>query len=189
MSDVINATERMDLGPCVICGRSAYSVYEGNAIRLKDNSPLCDHCVRRLRFLYPVSQEFSHGEVRRIDPLADLTAEEVIHVIGEAGEKLEDLREQYAPWNAVFRIDSCSTEKQGLFKSPKIFVTGYVLFGKFNLGDSVTLLQDGREIEITIQELDSNVAGGEPGAAGYENTLHVAQKGLVFRSGSLLVKA
>ena len=180
------------MGQCVICGRAAYANYNGNGILLKDKKPLCGSCVRQLRFLYPVKQEYtSKGDSVRMDELAKLSSGEVADVIKGRWEKLENLREQYSPWNAVFRTDSFQTEKQGIFgffKPNKNTVRGYVMFGKFNPGDEIVLLHGQRAAKARIDDIALNTLGGYSGEAGYETELYILQKGMELQPGDLIAK-
>ena len=190
MSETRRTYRRLDMGRCALCGRLAYGVYDGGALVLKDKKPLCGNCVRRFRFLFPVSLEYAGtGEARRKDGLAELRAEDILRLSEQVNEKLEDLRAQYAPWNAVFRIDTFRTEKQGLLKPARTAATGYVVLGKFNPGDRVTLLQGERRTELRIDEIAMNLAGGQAGEAGYVAAMYLSQKGLTLRAGDLLCKA
>jgi len=180
---------RQDMGSCAICGRIAYNVYGGGAMKLKDGSNLCGCCVRRVRFLYPVQKpQFKKGMFVRDDPLSSLTASEVRAAMEQAWEKLEALREQYAFHNAVFRVDSFSAEKQGLFKAPKNSFSGYVLYGKFNLSETVKLMHGNEVTEITLDDIDDLYPPGRPGEAGYASVLYAVQKGLHALPGDLIVK-
>lgn len=180
---------RQGMGLCAICGRIAYAVYDGGAIKLKDGSNLCGSCVRRVRFLYPVQKpQFKNGIIIPCDPLSDLTADEVRAALEHAGEKLEALREQYAFHNAVFRVDSFSSEKQGLFKAPRNAFSGYVLYGRFNLGETVRLIHGKEVTEITLADIEGLYPPGRPGEAGYASVLYAVQKGLNVLPGDLIVK-
>jgi hypothetical protein len=180
---------RQDTGPCALCGRIAYNVYGGGAMKLKDGSNLCGSCVRRVRFLYPVQKpQLKKGMIVRDDPLSGLTAEEVRAAAEQAGEKLEALRERYSFHNAVFRVDAFSAEKQGLFKAPKNAFSGYVLYGRFNLGERVRLIHGNAATEITLEDIGDLYPPGRPGEAGYASVLYAVQKGLDAQPGDLIVK-
>lgn len=180
---------RQDMGLCAVCGRIAYNVYGGGAIKLKDGSIVCGSCVRRVRFLYPVPKpQLKRGMIVRDDPLSGLMADELCAAMEQAGGKLESLREQYAFHNAVFRVDSSSAEKQGLFKAPRNAFSGYVLYGRFNLGETVRLIHGNEATEITIEDISDLYATGHPGEAGYVSVLYTAQRGLYAQQGDLIVK-
>ena len=180
---------RQDMGLCAICGRIAHNVYGGGAMKLKDGSNLCGSCVRRVRFLYPVQKpQLKKGMFVRCDPLSDMTADEVLAAMEQAGEKLEALREQYAFHNAVFRVDSFSVEKAGLFKAPKNVFSGYVLYGRFNLGETVKLIHGNDVTEIKLEDIGDLYPPGRPGEAGYASLLYAVQKGLIAQPGDLIVK-
>ena len=178
----------MDWGPCAICGRLACAASGGGAVRMKNGEPLCGACVRRIRFLYPMTRERKKGMVSPVDPLTELTTEEVRTVIAQAADRLEDLREQYAPHHAVFRIDSWSEEKQGVFKPPKNHFYGYVLYGRFNNGEQVRLLCGSGAEELTLCEVQGDFFGGGDGEAGYPCALCAEGKGIGARPGDLIVK-
>lgn len=180
---------RQDMGPCTVCRRLAYTDYGGGAVKLKDGAPLCGDCVRRIRFLYPKPRpQMKKGMWLRNDPLSDLTAEEVRAAAAGAPEKLEDLREQYSFRGAVFRVDSLSVEKQGLFKAPKNTFSGSVLYGRFNLGERVELLDGDAVTDLVLEDVVNPNGDGSPGEAGYETQLSVEGKGLQARPGCLIVK-
>ena len=180
---------RQDMGLCAICERIAHNVYGGGAMKLKDGSNLCGSCVRRVRFLYPVQKpQLKKGMIIRCDPLSELTAGEVRAAMEQAGEKLEALREQYAFHNAVFRVDSFSVEKQGLFKAPKNAFSGYVLYGRFNLGETVKLIHGNDVTEIKLEDIGDLYPPGRPGEAGYASLLYAVQKGIIAQPGDLIVK-
>ena len=97
-------------------------------------------------------------------------------------------REQYAFHNAVFRVDSFSVEKQGLFKAPKNVLSGYVLYGRFNLGETVKLIHGNDVTEIKLEDIGDLYPPGRPGEAGYASLLYAVQKGLIAQPGDLIVK-
>lgn len=191
MIDPDRIEKRWDMGPCCVCGRLAVNVYGGGAVRLKNGSPICGNCVRKLRPLYPlVSERMKTGEAKHHDPLGALLPEEAKTAAAQAIDGLEALRARYAPYHAVFRIDAFRVEKQGLFKPPRSCFTGFGLYGRFDPGDRVKLLHDGAVTEMTIEELQSPFPlQGEVGEAGYQLILTALQKNIEARSGDLIVKA
>ena len=82
MSDKRERVRRMDMGPCALCSRPARSVYGGGAVRLADGGCLCGDCVRRLRFLYPLSPS--------CDPLTRLDAGDARSAMNGALDRLEE---------------------------------------------------------------------------------------------------
>ena len=181
--------KRYDRGPCVLCGRLAYSVYGGGAASLKD-APVCGACVRKLRTFYPMEMErMKDGQPKGTDPLESLTVDEARQVLEEFPERIEELRAQYAPYHAVFQIRAFHTEKQGLLKPPMNYFDGACVLGRFNWGETVKLLHGGSTITLTLEEIgDPFPLLGKAGQAGYQATLKAAGKGISAESGDLIVK-
>ena len=191
MDEAKRIINRLDLGGCAVCGRPAYAIYGGGAVLLKDGSPVCGDCCRRVRFLYPVSYEKRGGNIARTDGMVELDLQELLAVMEAAPEKLEDMREAYGYHRAVMCVDSFGLEKRGLFKAPRCAFTGRVLYGKFNIGDKVHLTEGpcaapGPEIEIS--GLSAPFLGGSAGEAGYSVTVYAEGTGTSAKKGALLVK-
>ena len=178
---------RIDLGPCIVCGRPAFTVYSGGAIVLKDQVPLCGSCVRRIRFLYPVSQYMQRGMWVTEDPLKDLDTEAVLQAVRDAPERLEDLREEYG-CDAVFRIEDVRKESGGLFKAPLLRLRGYPLFGRFNMGEDVSLVHEGTVYPVHLDDVSGGALLTRTGEAGYECVLKCSAKGIQASPGDLVTK-
>ncbi len=176
--------QQPDKDVCVVCGRAAHSACDHSTVRLKDGAYLCGNCIRRIRFLYPMSSEWDNRE----DPLGKLTSGEAIAAAVQASEKLEDRRRQYSSHSAVFRIDSFSTESQGLFRAPQNVFAGCVLYGTFRVGERVKLLHGDAAVELILDDIKDACIGGLPGEAGTFSSLYASRKGLTVRSGDLIVK-
>ena len=177
----------MEKRTCACCG-GEIPAKDTEAVTLSDGAPLCGTCVRRLRVCYPVTQEVRRGKLVRNDSLAALTTDEVREADEKRAERLEELRVQHGYHNAVFRVVKCSVEKQGLFKAPKVMLTGFVLYGKFDLGERVKLLHGGSGQELVLEDVAPNLLGGRDGEAGYETTLSASGKGVVAAAGDWIVK-
>ena len=192
-SDTKRIETRLDMGPCCVCGRPAFAIYGGGAVRLSDGSPVCGDCVRRLRFMYPVSQRAEKKQLKRIDSLAMLDSEGFKAALEASAEKLEDLRESFGGRLCVMRVDSFAAEKQGLFMAPRNAFTGCVLYGKLNIGDRVWLCAaggapSGAIAELTICDISAPLLGGSMGEAGYPVTIYAEGRGISAQPGDLIVK-
>ena len=177
MSDKRERVRRMDMGPCALCSRPARSVYGGGAVRLADGGCLCGDCVRRLRFLYPLSPS--------CDPLTRLDAGDARSAMNGALDRLEDLRHRYGDRGAVFRIDAVTRERRSPFRQTLWHLHGIGLYGRME--GVATLARTGARIRILSARVDPGLygQGGEPGVP---MTLDAAEKDLDAVPGDLLVK-
>ncbi len=178
----------MEFINCCCCGREIYRRNDG-CIELIDGSVLCESCVRQIRFMFPIPEpEGMGGMIVREDPMSLLTADEVRSAMEQSAWRLDDLRREYSYHDAVFRVDMFSVEKQGLLKPPKNAFGGYVLYGSFNIGDSVRLVHRAVETEFIIEDVQEIYPGDKAGEAGYASLIFVTLKGLEARTGDLIIK-
>ena len=179
---------RMDLGPCAVCGRPAFTVYGGGTVVLADQAPLCGNCVRRIRFLYPVSQRMQRDMWITDDALVKLNTEEVREVMKTAPDRLENLRDANDGCDAVFRVDQVQTEKTGLFRIPVLRLKGYPLYGRFNMGEDAVLIHEGTAYPVHLDDVAGGSLLSRAGEAGYECTLKIPAKGIPASPGDTVVK-
>ena len=195
MSEVKTKIEYLDKGTCEVCGRKALVVRKLGAKDLKDGSVICGDCARKIRFMYPVMYKMNkQNKLEAKDPIKELNLDEAKEAIGNAMQKLEDMRESNGFDNAVFRVDEVNIKKGGLFSKPIATITGYVIYGRFDKAEYCKIIHDGVEQETRIAELGDDyrfstpVTTIYPGEAGYPCLITIVQKGLNIKPGDLIVK-
>ena len=178
----------MEYIDCCCCGRKISGRNDGSVV-VADGSVLCEICVRRIRFMFPVPEpEGVEGMIIRKDPMSTLTADTARNAVEQSAWWLDDLRKEYGYHEAVFRVDMFSVEKQGLLKPPKNAFGGYVLYGRFDAGDTVRLIHRNNVTEFIIEDVQEIYPEDKAGEAGYASLIFVTQKGLEARAGDLIVK-
>ena len=182
----------IDQGFCSLCGRALLWI-EGYC-NLRDGSHICSHCVSKIRVMHPLTLTWDKkGNQVKHDPIEDLSLEEAGRALENAIAYTEELRAKYDHHNAVFAVESVTTEKGGFLKPPVIYACGRVIYGYFDPEDKGILLHRGNASDVTltgIRKLASYGAGGFEiqGAGGKPCALVFSGKNLVCEAGDLIVK-
>ena len=190
-----NKANDYDKGPCPICGRAIISLNTNAA--LADKTEICMDCAAKLRVMYPVKYGKRKGKkkIERLDPLSELTLDEVRDALKKAPAHLEQLRAEYG-YNAVAKVEDIHMYSHGWFRPPYISVKGSVLFGFFDIGDEVTVIHRGRGMRAEILDIEREHLS-EPdlegwirrGAGGYSlKRMVFSKKDLVISPGDIIVK-
>ena len=188
-------SKRYDNGPCPICGRTLINLNYNT--KLSDGTEICQDCVAKIRVMNPLTYGKKKGKkkIERLDPIEELTLDEVLAAMEKAPEYLEDLREKYGR-NAVYAVEDISMHSHGWFRAPYINAKGRCVFGFFDIGDEVEVLHGGASFKARIIDIErENVGEGgsaawiRRGEAGYPLRWMVfSQKDLVISPGDLIVK-
>ena len=182
----------IEQGFCSLCGR-ALLPNEGYC-HLRGGSHICSHCVGKIRVMHPLTLSWDKkGNKVKHDPIEELSLEEAGKDLENAIAYTEELRAKYDHHNAVFMVESVTTEKSGFLKPPVIYACGRVIYGCFDPEDKARLLHKGSASDMTltgIKELASygaSVADCQ-GAGGKPCALVFSGKNLVCEAGDLVVK-
>ena len=181
----------IEKGFCSLCGR-ALLPNEGYG-RLTDGH-ICAICVGKLRVMHPLTVTWDKkGNKVRHDPIEGLSAQEAGKDLENVIAYTEELRARYDGHNAVFEVESVTTEKGGLLKPPVIYACGRVICGYFDPEDKAALLHGGKASGLTLTgvlELASYGAGTLTcqGVGGTRCALVFSGKNLVCEAGDLIVK-
>ena len=108
----------IEQGFCSLCGR-ALLPNEGY-LNLSAGSHICSHCIGKIRVMHPLTLTWDKkGNEVRHDPIEALSLEEAGRDLENAIAFTEELRAKYDYHNAVFMVESVTTEKGGfLFAFP-----------------------------------------------------------------------
>jgi len=167
---------------CPVCGRALLPAEGVGA--LADGSLLCSHCVRKLRVMYPLREDFVKGHIQRSDALNQATLETVREQIGTVSAYIDGLRAQNGGSNALFLVETVEAERGGLLKPPCYSVRGRVLYGSFDPMDRAVLLHGGTETEIELEiDLDT-----QEWKSGRTWVLRFSGKGLEVAPGDRIVR-
>jgi hypothetical protein len=133
------------------------------------------------------------GNEVRHDPIEELSLEEAGRDLENAIAYTEELRAKYDHHNAVFMVESVTTEKGGFLKPPVIYACGRVIYGYFDPEDKTRLLHKGSASEVTltaIKRLEFYGAGLADcqGTGGKQCALVFSGKNIVCEAGDLIVK-
>ncbi len=182
----------IEKGFCSLCGR-ALLPKEGY-VKLRDGSHICSCCAGKIRVMHPLALTWDKkGNKVRHDPIEELSREEAGKDLENAIAYTEELRAKYDHHNAVFLVDSVTTEKGGFLKPPVIYACGRVIYGCFDPEDKARLLHKGSASGLTLagvwrlasygaSRLDCQGTGGKPCA------LEFSGKNLACEAGDLIVK-
>ena len=182
----------IEKGFCSLCGRALLPI-EGYC-NLRDGSRICSHCTGKLRVMYPLSLTWDKKRnAVRHDPIEALSLEEAGSALGHAIAYTEELRARFDHHNAVFAVESVTTEKGGFMKPTVFYACGRVIYGFFDPEDKARLLHKGSASDVTlagITKLASYGASRYPcqGVGGIQCALQFSGKGLACEPGDLIVK-
>ena len=182
----------IEQGFCSLCGR-ALLPNEGY-INLSAGSHICSHCIGKIRVMHPLTLTWDKkGNEVRHDPIEALSLEEAGRDLENAIAFTEELRAKYDHHNAVFMVESVTTEKGGFLKPQVIYACGRVVYGYFDPQDKARLLHKGSASDVTlsgITELASYGASKYPcqGIGGIPCALEFSGKNLNCEAGDLIVK-
>ncbi len=182
----------IEKGFCSLCGR-ALLPNEGYS-NLRDDSRICSLCTGKLRVMHPLSLTWDKKKnMVRHDPIEALSLEEAGSALERTIAYTEELRARFDHHNAVFAVESVTTEKGGFMKPPVIYACGRVIYGFFDPDDKVILLHKGSASDVTlagITKLASYGAGTFPcqGVGGMQCAFQFSGKGLVCEAGDLIVR-
>ena len=105
----------IEQGFCSLCGR-ALLPNEGY-LNLSAGSHICSHCIGKIRVMHPLTLTWDKkGNEVRHDPIEALSLEEAGRDLENAIAFTEELRAKYDHHNAVFMVESVTTEKGGFLK-------------------------------------------------------------------------
>ena len=182
----------IEQGFCSLCGR-ALLPNEGYC-SLRDDSHICSFCAGKLRVMHPLTLTWDKkGNQVKHDPIEELSLEEAGKDLENAIAYTEELRAKYDHHNAVFMVESVTTEKGGFLKPPVIYACGRVIYGCFDPEDKAKLLHKGSASDMTltgIKKLEfygASVADCQ-GTGGKPCALVFSGKNLVCEAGDLIVK-
>ena len=188
-------TEKKEEILCPLCGRAVIEL--ATNAKLADENMICRDCAAKLRVSYPVSYGKRKGKkkIERLDPIEDMTLEEVREALKAAPQQLEDLRAKYGH-NAVFEVDDISMYSHGWFRAPYICAKGRGIIGFFDLGDEVEVLHRGQTVKAKILDIErenllekDSEAWVRRAEGGYPvKRMVFSQKDLVISPGDLIVK-
>ena len=182
----------IEKGFCSLCGR-ALLPNKGYG-RLRDGGHICSLCTGKIRVMYPLSLTWDKkGNEVRHDPIEKLSPEEAGKALENVIAYTEELRAKYDHHNAVFAVESVTTEKGGFLKPPIIYACGRVIYGCFDPEDKARLLHKGSASDITltgIKRLASYGAGVSDcqGTGGNSCALVFSGKNLACEAGDLIVR-
>ena len=182
----------IERGFCSLCGR-ALLPNEGYC-SLRDDSHICSFCAGKLRVMHPLTLTWDKkGNQAKHDPIEELSLEEAGKDLENAIAYTEKLRAKYDHHNAVFMVESVTTEKGGFLKPPVIYACGRVIYGYFDPEDKTRLLHKGSASEVTltaIKRLEFYGAGLADcqGTGGKQCALVFSGKNIVCEAGDLIVK-
>ena len=99
----------IEQGFCSLCGR-ALLPNEGYC-HLRGGSHICSHCVGKIRVMHPLTLSWDKkGNKVKHDPIEELSLEEAGKDLKNAIAYTEELRAKYDHHNAVFMVESVTTE-------------------------------------------------------------------------------
>ncbi len=182
----------IEKGFCSLCGR-ALLPNEGYCT-LGDGSKICSHCAGKIRVMHPLTLSWDKkGNQVKHDPIEELSLEEAGKDLENAIAYTEELRAKHDYHNAVFVVESVTTEKGGFLKPPVIYACGRVIYGYFDPEDKAILLHKGSVSSLTltsIKKLASYGASGSDcqGTGGKPCALVFSGKKLVCEAGDRIVK-
>ena len=182
----------IEQGFCSLCGRALLS-NEGY-LNLSAGSHICSHCIGKIRVMHPLTLTWDKkGNEVRHDPIEALSLEEAGRDLENAIAFTEELRAKYDHHNAVFMVESVTTEKGGFMKPTVFYACGRVIYGFFDPEDKARLLHKGSASDVTlagITKLASYGASRYPcqGVGGIQCALQFSGKGLACEPGDLIVK-
>ena len=182
----------IERGFCSLCSR-ALLPNEGYS-SLRDGSHICSHCVGKIRVIHPLTLTWDKkGKEIRHDPIEELSLEEAGKDLENAIAYTEELRAKYDHHNAVFMIESVTTEKGGFLKPPVIYACGRVIYGCFDPEDKARLLHKGSASDITLTDIRKLAPYGAgsiscQGTGGKPCALKFSGKSLSCEAGDLVVK-
>ncbi len=182
----------IERGFCSLCGR-ALLPNEGYC-ELRDGSHICSHCAGKIRVMHPltITWDKKKNEVRH-DPIEELSLEEAGRDLENAIAYTEELRAKYDHHNAVFVVESVTTEKAGFLKPPVIYACGRVIYGYFDPEDKAGLLHNGSTSDLTLTSVRRIASFGASsstcqGSGGIPCALVFSGKNIVCEAGDLIVK-
>ena len=182
----------IEKGFCSLCGRALLPI-EGY-VKLRDGSHICSHCTGKIRVMHPLSLTWDKkGNEVKHDPIEELSLEEAGRDLENAIAYTEELRAKYDYHNAVFMVESVTTEKGGFLKPPVTYACGRVIYGGFDPEDKASLLHKGSVSDITLTGIRELASYGAScldcqGTGGMSCALEFSGKKLVCEAGDLIVK-
>ena len=112
---------------CAVCGNE----FKGAGNICKDGY-YCNECekiirVSKIRVMHPLTLTWDKkGNEVKHDPIKELSLEEAGKDLENVIAYTEELRAKYDHHNAVFAVESVTTEKGGFLKPPVIYACGRV---------------------------------------------------------------
>ncbi len=182
----------IEQGFCSLCGR-ALLPNEGY-LNLSAGSHICSHCIGKIRVMHPLTLTWDKkGNEVRHDPIEALSLEEAGRDLENAIAFTEELRAKYDHHNAVFMVESVTTEKGGFLKPQVIYACGRVIYGCFDPEDKARLLHKGSASDMTLTGIKKLASYGASvadcqGTGGKPCALVFSGKNLVCEAGDLIVK-
>ena len=182
----------IERGFCSLCGR-ALLPNEGYC-SLRDDSHICSFCAGKIRVMHPLTLTWDKkGNQAKHDPIEELSLEEAGKDLKNAIAYTEELRAKYDHHNAVFMVESVTTEKGGFLKPPVIYACGRVIYGCFDPEDKARLLHNGSASDITLTDIRKLASYGASGfdcqgTGGRPCAIVFSGKNLACEAGDLIVK-